>query len=381
MRVAIDTGGTFTDCVFLRNGKLEILKSPSQPKNPAAAIGAVLSEMRANLAPQAAGGLDLICGTTVGTNALLQRRGGRVLLITTEGFEDVLEIGRQARAKLYNLQFHKAPPIVPRERRIGARERLAADGSVIRALRPAGIDWLLQKVRRARPDAVAVCLLFSFRNSKHEASIARALRRAGFLVSVSSEILPEFREFERTSTTVINAYLAPVMSSYLSETQTQANNAWNRGSDSKSARSAQVRVMQSNGGIISSENAAAHPVRTVLSGPAGGVLGAAYAASLAGLEKVITFDMGGTSTDVGLLSGETQITTEASVAGFPVSVPMLEIHTVGAGGGSIARFDAGAALRVGPESAGAEPGPICYGGGELVRLQLPEQSCYLSHPI
>jgi N-methylhydantoinase A len=365
MRIAIDTGGTFTDCVFLRDGKLEILKSPSQPKNPAAAIGAALSEMRANLGAQAADGLDLICGTTVGTNALLERRGGRVLLITTEGFEDVLEIGRQARAKLYNLQFHKAPPIVPRERRIGARERLAADGSIILALSPAGIHSLVQKVRSARPDAVAICLLFSFRNSKHEASIARALRRAGFLVSVSHEILPEFREFERTSTTVINAYLAPVMSSYLNETQTRANQAWNRGSDSKSARSAQVRVMQSNGGIISSENAAAHPVRTVLSGPAGGLLGAAYAASLAGLEKVITFDMGGTSTDVGLLSGETQITTEACVAGFPVSVPMLEIHTVGAGGGSIARFDRGAALRVGPESAGADPGPICYGGGEL----------------
>src|SRR6266404_71553 len=365
MRIAMDTGGTFTDCVFLNNGKLEILKVPSQPKNPAAAIGAALSEMRASLGVQTANDLDLICGTTVGTNALLERRGGRVLLITTEGFEDVLEIGRQARAKLYDLQFHKAPPIVPRERRIGARERLAADGSIIRALSPAGIHSLVQKVRRARPDAVAICLLFSFRNSKHEASIARALRHAGFLVSVSHEILPEFREFERTSTTVINAYLAPVMSSYLSETQTHANNSWRGAPDSKSTRSAQVRVMQSNGGIISAENAAAQPVRTVLSGPAGGVLGAAYTASLAGLEKVITFDMGGTSTDVALLSGETQITTESRIAGFPISVPMLEIHTVGAGGGSIARFDAGAALRVGPESAGADPGPICYGRGDL----------------
>ena len=365
MRIAMDTGGTFTDCVFLNNGKLEILKVPSQPKNPAAAIGAALSEMRASLGVQTANDLDLICGTTVGTNALLERRGGRVLLITTEGFEDVLEIGRQARAKLYDLQFHKAPPIVPRERRIGARERLAADGSIIRALSPAGIHSLVQKVRRARPDAVAICLLFSFRNSKHEASIARALRHAGFLVSVSHEILPEFREFERTSTTVINAYLAPVMSSYLSETQTHASNVWRGAPDSKSTRSAQVRVMQSNGGIISAESAAAQPVRTVLSGPAGGVLGAEYAASVAGLEKVITFDMGGTSTDVALLSEETQITTESRIAGFPISVPMLEIHTVGAGGGSIARFDVGAALRVGPESAGADPGPICYGRGDL----------------
>jgi N-methylhydantoinase A len=365
MRIAMDTGGTFTDCVFLRDGKLEILKVPSQPKNPATAIGAALSEMRANFAARAGEELDLICGTTVGTNALLERRGGQVLLITTAGFEDVLEIGRQARAKLYDLQFQKAPALVPRERRIGARERLTADGSVLRKLSPVDIRSLVQKARRARPDAVAICLLFSFRNPKHEALVAKALRHAGFLVSVSHEILPEFREFERASTTVINAYLAPVISLYLSETQTYANKAWSGGSDSRLTRPAQVRVMQSNGGIISAKNATAQPVRTVLSGPAGGALGAAYAASLASLEKVITFDMGGTSTDVALLSGETQITTEARVAGFPISVPMLEIHTVGAGGGSIARFDAGTALRVGPESAGADPGPICYGRGDL----------------
>jgi N-methylhydantoinase A len=361
----MDTGGTFTDCVFLRDGKLEILKLPSQPKNPAAAIGAALSEIRANFAVTAGEELDLICGTTVGTNALLERRGGRVLLITTAGFEDVLEIGRQARARLYDLQFQKAPPLVPRQHRIGAPERLAADGSVLRKLSPAEIRSLLEKVRRCHPDAVAICLLFSFRNPRHEALVAKALRNAGFLVSVSHEILPEFREFERSSTTVINAYLAPVMSSYLNETQAQADKAWNGAPDCKSDRPAQVRVMQSNGGIISARNAAAQPVRTVLSGPAGGVLGAAYAASIAHLEKVITFDMGGTSTDVALLSGETQITTESRVAGFPISVPMLEIHTVGAGGGSIARFDAGAALRVGPESAGADPGPICYGRGDL----------------
>jgi len=361
----MDTGGTFTDCVFLRDRKLEIRKVPSQPKNPAAAIAAALSEVRATSGASAREALDLICGTTVGTNALLERRGGRVLLVTTEGFEDVLEIGRQARAKLYDLQFHKTPPLVPREHRIAARERLAADGSIIEALSPAVIHSLVQKVRRVRPDAVAICLLFSFRNSKHETLIAKVLRHAGFLVSVSHEILPEFREFERTSTTVINAYLAPVMSSYLNQTQTHANEVWDGGPDSKSNRSAQVRVMQSNGGIISAASAAAQPVRTVLSGPAGGVLGAAYAASLADLKRVITFDMGGTSTDVALLCGEAQITTEARVAGLPISVPMLEIHTVGAGGGSIARFDAGAALRVGPESAGADPGPICYGGGDL----------------
>jgi len=363
MRIATDTGGTFTDCVFLHKGKLEILKAPSQPRNPAAAIGEVLRRVRAHIYPPSFEPLDLVCGTTVGTNALLERRGGRVLLITTSGFEDVLEIGRQARPQLYDLQFQKPPVLVPREHRLGARERLAADGSVLAALSASEIRTLLARVHREKPDAVAICFLFSFRNARHERALARALRREGFLVSVSHEILPEFREFERASATVINAYLAPVMTAYLRETQTKAKRVWNgAGSQSSEAR---VSVMQSNGGIISAEGAAAEPVRTVLSGPAGGVLGACYAASLAGLEKIISFDMGGTSTDVALLSGETQITIEARVAGFPIAVPMLEIHTVGAGGGSIARFDAGGALRVGPESAGADPGPICYAKGKL----------------
>src|SRR6267154_1747551 len=239
--------------------------------------------------------------------------------------------------------------------RNGQRERLAADGSVLKELTPAEIHSLLGKVRRARPDAVAICFLFCFRNPKHEALLATALRSEGFLVSVSHEILPEFREFERTSTTVINAYLSSVMSSYLSEMQAQANKAWHPATDSESTRQAQVRVMQSNGGITSAENAAAQPVRTVLSGPAGGVLGASYAASLAGIAKIITFDMGGTSTDVALLSGETRISTESRVAGVPISVPMLEIHTVGAGGGSMARFDAGGSRRAGECWRGSRP--------------------------
>jgi N-methylhydantoinase A len=362
MRIATDTGGTFTDCVFVRGGKLQVLKVPSQPKQPATSIANALAQVRAELAGAAPLTIDLICGTTVGTNALLERRGGRVMLITTVGFEDVLEIGRQARPKLYDLLYQKPEVLVPGSRRVGAHERIAADGSILTALTPGDIRRLLRKVQKIRPDAVAICFLFSFRNPRHEAALARALRRAGCLVSVSHEILPEFREFERTSTTVINAYLAPVMTSYLREAEARAGSAW------RSARSKPkvgVRVMQSNGGIISAQHAADEPVRTVLSGPAGGVLGAAYAARLAGLGKVLTFDMGGTSTDVALLSGEAQITTEARVAGHPVAVPMLGIHTVGAGGGSLARFDAGGALRVGPESAGADPGPICYGQGDL----------------
>jgi N-methylhydantoinase A len=371
MRIAVDTGGTFTDCVFVRDGKLQILKVASRRESPEEALGEALAPALRTLGPGArrgdhgkSGGLDLVCGTTVGTNALLERRGGRVALVTTAGFEDVLEIGRQARPKLYDFFVEKPEPLVPARARIGAKERLAWDGSVVEALTEREIQRVLRAVRRERPDAVAVCFLFSFRNAIHEKRVASALRRAGYLVSVSHEILPEFREYERTSTTVINAYLAPVMSRYLSGTQARAQAVWRGERAPAPAGDARVRVMQSNGGIISAEKAAQEPVTTILSGPAGGVIGAAYAAEIAGIDKVITFDMGGTSTDVALLSGQVRTTVESSVAGVPVAVPMLEIHTVGAGGGSIARFDRGGALRVGPESAGAEPGPICYGHGD-----------------
>jgi N-methylhydantoinase A len=371
MRIAIDTGGTFTDCVFVRDGRLEIIKVPSQRAMPEEAIASAVRAVRRPLKPMNVfsdeRGLELVCGTTVGTNALLERRGGRVALVTTAGFEDVLEIGRQARTKLYDFFVDKAEPLVGARERIGARERLAWDGAVVTELTTREMARVVSRVKRSRPEAVAICFLFSFRNARHESRMAAALRRARFLVSVSHEILPEFREYERTSTTVINAYLAPVMSGYLAGTQSRVRTAWFSGPKPKSMGAPRVRVhiMQSNGGVVSAEKAAREPVTTILSGPAGGVTGAAYAARLAGIEKAITFDMGGTSTDVALLSGELRTTSESSAAGFPVAVPMLEIHTVGAGGGSIARFDRGGALRVGPESAGAEPGPICYGRGEL----------------
>ena len=385
MRLAIDTGGTFTDCVFLRDGKLQIVKVASRREAPEEAIAEALEEaLRQLLAADAkaglrgklrtkgeAGALDLVCGTTVGTNALLERRGGRVALVTTAGFEDVLEIGRQARPKLYDFFVEKPEPLVPAQARIGARERLAWDGQVVEALTDREVRRLLAVVAREKPEAVAVCFLFCFHNPKHEQKVAAALRSAGYRVSVSHEILPEFREYERTSTTVINAYLAPVMSHYLRGARSRVIDVWRaagrQSATSEAARvpaDVRVRVMQSNGGIISAEKAALQPVTTILSGPAGGVTGALYAAQLAGIEKAIAFDMGGTSTDVALLSGEPRTTSESMVAGMPVAVPMLEIHTVGAGGGSIARFDRGGALRVGPESAGAEPGPICYGRGE-----------------
>ena len=368
MRIAIDSGGTFTDCVFVRDGKLQIIKVASRPNAPAEAIVEAVQLASAHSLSNNET-YDLVCGTTVGTNALLERRGGRVALITTAGFEDVLEIGRQARAKLYDLFLQRTEPLAASSRRFGAKERLAADGSVVQVLTSAEIRRLSRQIKKIKPDSVALCLLFSFRNPLHEKRIAHKLRSAGFAVSVSHEILPEFREYERTSTTVINAYLVPVMSNYLRDTVARISAVLPHPAHKKTGKNhsrpsqASVRIMQSNGGIISAEQAAREPVRTILSGPAGGVIGASQAAKLASLDKCISFDMGGTSTDVALLTGELRTTIEAIVAGLPVAMPMLEIHTVGAGGGSIARFDEGGALRVGPESAGAVPGPVCYGRG------------------
>lgn len=374
MRIAIDTGGTFTDCVFLRGGRLQILKVPSTPRSPAQAIADALEKIllgarsfssdihrrkAKGLQPLKAESLDLTCGTTVGTNALLERRGGRVALVTTAGFEDVIEIGRQARPRLYDFFVERPPPLVPRERRFGLRERVGADGRAL--LRPtrAELARIARAAARSGADGVAVCLLFSFANPAHERALARLLRARGLVVSASHEVLPEFREFERTATTVINAYLLPVMSGYLAEIGRHASRA------TLAARTGgvQVRVMQSSGGIVSAAMASREPVRTILSGPAGGILGARYVAERAGFRRIISFDMGGTSTDVALLEGDLRTTNEATLAELPVAVPMLDIHTVGAGGGSIARFDRAGALRVGPESAGADPGPLCYGRG------------------
>ena len=371
MRIAFDTGGTFTDCVFLRGDHIEILKVPSTPRKPSEAIARALDRIFAADADPA--GLELVCGTTVGTNALLQRKGGRVTLFTTAGFEDVLEIGRQSRPQLYNLLFEKAEPLVPRAWRLGVRERLDSEGRALQTPTSSEIARIVRAVIRSGADSVALCLLFSFVNPAHEKLLERALAGTGIPVSVSHQILPEYREFERTSTTVINAYLVPVMSGYLSEiesiAESQSMKALSGSKRTKSGRRiSSVRIMQSNGGILSADTAAREPVRTILSGPAGGVLGAQYIAEIAGFNRIISFDMGGTSTDVALLDSgarETLATTsESVVSGMPVAVPMLDIHTVGAGGGSIARFDRAGALRVGPESAGAEPGPICYGRGE-----------------
>ena len=351
LRVAVDTGGTFTDCLWFEGGRVRMHKVFSTPADPSRAILESLQQ-----AP-AGGGLVLLHGTTVGTNSLLQRNGARVAFVTTAGFEDSIEIGRQARPRLYDFFFDRIEPLVPAESRFGVNERTSADGSILERPTPAQLRALRAAVARRRPQAVAISLLFCFANPKNERAVAKALAPLGLPLSVSHLILPEFREYERASTVVVNAYLQPVMQRYLENLERQV------GSHVRGASG--VFVMQSSGGITALGAAAREPVRTVLSGPAGGVVGASAMAARSGFHRIISFDMGGTSTDVALVDGEPRASSEAEVAGLPVRVPMLDIHTVGAGGGSLARFDAAGALRVGQESAGADPGPICYGRCEL----------------
>ena len=351
-RIAVDTGGTFTDCVWIECGQLRMVKVFSTPEDPSQSIADAISRSGCS------GEIVLLHGTTVGTNSLLERKGTRVAFVTTAGFEDTIEIGRQARPRLYDLTFQRVPPLVERGMRFGVRERVSCDGEVLQQPSRQDLRLLARAVHASGAESIAVSTLFAFANPDNERAIGRVLEELGLPLSLSHEILPEFREYERASTVVINAYLQPVMQSYLQRLDTRTRQRGMEG-----AKSSRVFVMQSSGGITSLESAARQPVRTVLSGPAGGVVGAAAMARRSGFEQVITFDMGGTSTDVALVSGEPKPSNEAEVAGLPVRVPMLDIHTVGAGGGSLARFDPGGALRVGPESAGADPGPICYGRG------------------
>lgn len=351
-RIAIDTGGTFTDCVTLRDGRLRAVKVFSTPDDPARAV---LEGLRALGAKP---GATVRHGTTVGTNAMLERKGARVAFVTTSGFEDTIAIGRQARPRLYDW-FQKAPEcLVQAELRFGIAERTTAEGERLKAPDAEELKRLVAQIRDAGVEAVAVSLLFSFANAENERAVAEALETLGLPLSISHRILPEFREYERASTVVANAYLAPKVGSYLGRLASALESA--------PARS-RLEVMQSSGGILSARVAAAEPVRTVLSGPAGGVVGGFRLARAAGFDRIIGFDMGGTSTDVSLVdagAGGLRISNESVVSGVPLGVPMLDIHTAGAGGGSIARFDAGGMLRVGPESAGSDPGPICYGRGE-----------------
>jgi N-methylhydantoinase A len=370
LRIAIDTGGTFTDCVWIdpATRRLRMLKVFSTPADPSQAIVEALRKITQRE------DIVLLHGTTVGTNTLLERKGARTVLVTTAGFEDAIEIGRQARPKLYDFFFDRIEPLVPKDFRFGLNERTSSTGELLTSPSPEELHALTQRVAAAKPESIAISLLFSFANPRNEDAVAAALRRLDVPLSISHKILPEFREYERTSTAVINAYLQPVMQSYLETLEARLSASGSRlpeiakrpVSDAESRKpeaGSRVFVMQSSGGITALSTAAREPVRTVLSGPAGGVVGAAAIARASGFENIIAFDMGGTSTDVSLVEGEIKTATDAQIAGLPISVPMLDIHTVGAGGGSLARFDAAGVLHVGPESAGADPGPICYGRG------------------
>ncbi len=345
-RIGVDTGGTFTDLVAIEDAGIRVHKVRSTPDDPSRAILAGIRELAGDSAAA-----EITHGSTVATNALLERKGARVGLLTTAGFEDVLRIGRQTRAELYNFMVEGRKPLIEPGLTFGVHERLAADGSVLKALRPEEIPELIEKLQAESVQSVAVCLLHSYADPIHERILAEALRTAGFTVSASHEILPEYREFERWATTTVNAYVTPLMASYLS-----------RLADGLAVEST-LRIMQSNGGSISAAHASRAAVQTILSGPAAGVVGAQAVGAASGFPRLITFDMGGTSTDVSLIDGVIGTTVDSVVGDFPVRLPVLDIHTVGAGGGSIAWLDSGGSLRVGPRSAGADPGPACYGKG------------------
>ena len=349
-RVAVDTGGTFTDFVFFVNGILKVHKVPSTPSNPALAILQGINEINIDARP-----VDLVHGSTVATNALLSREGSKVGLITTSGFEDVIEIGRQNRDVLYDLTYRRPEAIVQKENRFGINQRMNEKGEILEDFSKSALEKILLKLQRNKIQSLAISFLHSYANNSHELKVSSFFKKEGFPVSVSSLILPEYREFERTSTTCVNAYVSPLMKNYLSKLEKE-----------ESLR--RFRVMQSNGGLISSEVASREAVRTILSGPAGGVVGALHVAKKTKSSKFITIDMGGTSADVSILDGKLSFTSETELSGFPVRVPVIDIHTVGAGGGSIGECDPGGALTVGPKSAGAFPGPMCYGKGKNVTV-------------
>ena len=341
-RIGIDTGGTFTDFVRLDGGVLTVHKLRTTPDDPSRAI----LEGIAHLSTGAAA--DIVHGSTVATNAVLERKGARVALVATKGFEDVLRIGRQTRSELYNFFVPLPRPLVDADLTFGLSERLDSSGQVLIPVSATDVDALAAQLKASGAEVIAVCLLHSYVNPAHEHDVTERLRADGWAVSASSEVLPEYREFERWSTTVVNAYVTPLIDRYLERLE--------RGLG-------RLSIMQSNGGSISAALARTEAVRTVLSGPAAGVVGAEAVARAAGFPRAISFDMGGTSTDVSLIDGRIATSTDSKIGDFPVRLPVIDIHTVGAGGGSIAFVDSGGALRVGPRSAGSAPGPACYGTG------------------
>ena len=354
-KLGVDTGGTFTDFVWIDEaGRLQIYKELSTPNDPAIAV---IKGVGSLLIPERA---TIIHGSTVSTNALLEKRGARTALITTAGFGDVLGIGRQDRPDLYALVAYKPEPLVPKELRYEVRERIEATGEILIKMELQDLDPVVRDLFSKGVESVAVSLLFSFIRPDHERLIRERIRyieardaadrdskTPKLHITLSSELLPEFREYERTSTTVINAYTAPLMERYLRSLEAGLEKR-------------KLSVMQNNGGTIRADLAGQQAARTILSGPAGGVVGALHLGVEAGYQNIITLNMGGTSTDVALCLGRLPKTSMSEVSGMPIMLPAIDIHTVGAGGGSLAQIDAGGALVVGPESAGSDPGPVCY---------------------
>ncbi|WP_291319617.1 hydantoinase/oxoprolinase family protein [Desulfonatronospira sp.] len=365
--IGVDTGGTFTDFIYHSGGRWVVHKTLSTPDDPSRAVLEGLESIApeflthrvesrfAGPPGEAFNRVKVVHGSTVATNAVLERKGVKTAIITNAGFEDVIEIGRQNRDQLYNLFYRRPQTVVPAHLRFGVPARMDASGKEVRPLDLEALSSIKIRLKELQVQSVAVCFLFSYLNPEHEQAVYRELADLQIPFSLSHCILPEFREFERLSTTVVNAYVAPKMSGYLQRIQDRLHPG-------------PLRIMQSNGGSISAAQAMQEPVRTILSGPAGGVVGALETAKRAGFEKIITLDMGGTSTDVCLINKGLPLSTETCLSGFPLKVPMLDIHTVGAGGGSISRLDAGGALKVGPESAGSGPGPICYGRGKEITV-------------
>ncbi|MBI9080305.1 MAG: hydantoinase/oxoprolinase family protein [Pseudodesulfovibrio sp.] len=370
LTIGVDTGGTFTDLIFRNRENIGTYKTLSTPHNPSEAVIQGLTHIMETLGLGKTitdQDLFIVHGSTVATNAILERKGVRTALVTNARFTDVIEIGRQNRSRLYDLAYRKDPHIVPQELRFGVPGRITSKGDILEDFdRDAATD-IVARIKASDAESVAVCFLFSFLKPDHERQMGELLKDLGLPVSLSHEILAEFREFERTSTTVVNAYVSPIMTRYL----TDLKNAVTGNT---------LRIMQSNGGSISADTAMRESVRTILSGPAGGAVGALEIGRMAGFDKLITFDMGGTSTDVSLMDGQLPLTLESSISGYPVKVPMIAIHTVGAGGGSIAALDSGGSLTVGPESAGATPGPVCYGQGGT-RVTVTDANLYLGHIV
>jgi len=351
IEIGIDTGGTFTDFVIFDGKDLFTHKVPSTPSDPSKAIMRGLE----NILGDDINNIEIIHGTTVATNALLERKGAKIALITTKGFEDIIEIGRQNRDELYNLFWEPPEPLVKRGLRFGVDERVNSEGRVLRRLNVEEVKKLFAKLNRLKVEGIAIAFLNSYANSTNEKKVERILKPLGIPITRSSKILPEFREYERTSTIVANSFLQPKVKSYMDVL-------------SSKLKKSRLLVMQSTGGVIAPKQAGEEPVRTLLSGPAGGVVGGYKIAETLGFKRVITYDMGGTSTDISLCDTSLMFTTETNINGIPIRMPMVDLITIGAGGGSIANIDSGGALKVGPESAGADPGPACYGKGDYATV-------------